>query len=160
MNPSQTIFEPIAAWLRQFDLPEPLVQWGHPLMMSIVIFVMGSFVGWAGWRGRALLEADRETALELRLSHRQLAPWLFVFIALGYLGGILSLAMQNQPLFASSHFWTGSLAVGVLGGNGLLSLAGFWGDRAPLRNLHAYLGSAALVLLVVHALLGLRLGLS
>ena len=36
--------EPIAAWFRNFGIPEPIVHWGHPLMMGIVIFAMGSFV--------------------------------------------------------------------------------------------------------------------
>ncbi|NJL00281.1 MAG: DUF4079 domain-containing protein [Spirulinaceae cyanobacterium SM2_1_0] len=160
MSQIRPLLEPVAAWFRQLGTPEPIVQWGHPLMMSIVIFVMGSFVGWAGWRGRILAATGGEAALKPRQDHRQLAPWLFVFIALGYIGGVLSLAIQEKPLLQSPHFWTGSVAVAVLGLNGVLSLSGFFGDKTTVRNLHAYLGSAALMLLAVHALLGLQLGLS
>ncbi len=74
--------EPIASWFGGFGLPEPIVHWGHPLMMGIVIFVMGSFVGYAGWRGRTA--EDAEVALTNRANHRKVAPWMFTFIALGY----------------------------------------------------------------------------
>lgn len=44
--------EPIASEFRSLGIPEPIVHWGHPLMMAIVVFVMGSFIGLTGWRGR------------------------------------------------------------------------------------------------------------
>jgi len=101
------ILELIAAWFRSLGVPEPIVHWGHPAMMGIVIFVMGSFVGFAGWRGR--LAEDKEVASKSRSDHRKLAPWMFLFMALGYTGGVLSLVMQHQPIFQSPHFWTGSI---------------------------------------------------
>lgn len=42
------VLEPIAAEFRSLGIPEPIVHWGHPVMMAIVVFVMGSFVGLAG----------------------------------------------------------------------------------------------------------------
>jgi hypothetical protein len=42
------LLEPIAAWFRSFGLPYPVVHWGHPLIMAIVVFVMASFVGLVG----------------------------------------------------------------------------------------------------------------
>ncbi|MGP1375897.1 MAG: DUF4079 domain-containing protein [Almyronema sp.] len=150
--------EPIAGWFRQFGLPEPIVHWGHPLMMGIVIFVLGSFVAWAGWRGR--VAEDKEVAVESKLSHRQLAPWLFTFITLGYTGGLLSLVMQGQPILASPHFWTGSIVVGLLAINGLISATKFGGNQAALRTTHAYIGTIAIAVMFVHAFLGLKLGLS
>jgi fucose 4-O-acetylase-like acetyltransferase len=157
MNLSQAL-EPIAAWFRSMGVPAPIVHWGHPLMMAIVVFVMGSFVGWAGWRGR--VAEDKDTAIKSRSDHRKLAPWMFLFIALGYTGGVLSLVMQHQPIMESPHFWTGSIVLGLLAVNGLISLTGFGGDRGTLRTVHAYLGSTALCLLFVHAVLGLKLGLA
>jgi fucose 4-O-acetylase-like acetyltransferase len=157
MNLSQAL-EPIAAWFRSMGVPAPIVHWGHPLMMAIVVFVMGSFVGWAGWRGR--VAEDKDTAIKSRSDHRKLAPWMFLFIALGYTGGVLSLVMQHQPIMESPHFWTGSIVLGLLAVNGLISLTGFSGDRGTLRTVHAYLGSTALCLLFVHAVLGLKLGLA
>lgn len=152
------ILEPIAAWFRSLGVPEPIVHWGHPAMMSIVIFVMGSFVGFSGWRGR--LAEDKEVASKSRSDHRKLAPWMFLFMALGYTGGVLSLVMQHQPIFQSPHFWTGSILLLLLGINGAISLSKFGGNNPGLRALHAYLGSSALCLMLVHALLGLHLGIS
>ncbi len=43
------ILEPIAAWFRSLNIPEPIVRWGHPAIMAIVIFVLGSYVAYAGW---------------------------------------------------------------------------------------------------------------
>ena len=84
------LLEPIAAWFRSFGVPEAIVHWGHPAMMGIVIFVVGTFVGVTGWRGKLLEGKDKDAAIQSRNAHRQLAPWLFVFLAGGYTGGILS----------------------------------------------------------------------
>jgi fucose 4-O-acetylase-like acetyltransferase len=127
-------------------------------MMAIVVFVMGSFVGWAGWRGR--LAKEKEAGVKSRADHRKLAPLMFLFIALGYTGGVLSLVMQHQPIMESPHFWTGTMAVVLLGINGAIAFTGFSSNQATLRMVHAYLGSTAICLLFIHALLGLNLGLS
>ncbi|PSB14463.1 DUF4079 domain-containing protein [filamentous cyanobacterium CCP2] len=150
--------EPIAAWFRSLGVPEPIVHWGHPLMMAIVVFVMGSFVGLAGWRGRAA--ADKDAAIKSRSDHRKLAPLMYLFIVLGYTGGVLSLVMQQKPIFESSHFWTGSAVILLLSINAVIAATGFGKNKAMLRSTHAYLGSTALCLLFLHAMLGLKLGLS
>lgn len=152
------LLEPIANYFRSLGIPEPIVHWGHPLMMAIVVFVMGSFVGLAGWRGR--LVTDVEAAVKSRADHRKLAPLMFFFIAAGYTGGVLSLVMQHQPIMESPHFWTGSLVLVLLGANSLISGVGFAGKKTVWRSIHAYLGSTALCLLFLHALLGLKLGLA
>jgi hypothetical protein len=152
------LLEPIADVFRSMEIPDPIVHWGHPLMMAIVVFVMGSFVGLAGWRGRVVV--DKDAAIQSRLAHRQLAPWMFLFMAAGFTGGVLSLVMQHQPILESPHFWTGSIVLILLAINGVLSITGFGGDRLVLRTIHAYLGSTALCLLFLHAVLGLKLGLA
>ncbi|MGB5963422.1 MAG: DUF4079 domain-containing protein [Coleofasciculaceae cyanobacterium] len=152
------LLEPIANYFRSLGIPEPIVHWGHPLMMAIVVFVMGSFVGLAGWRGR--LVTDVEAAVKSRADHRKLAPLMFFFIAAGYTGGVLSLVMQHQPIMESPHFWTGSLVLVLLGANSVISRVGFEGKQTIWRSIHAYLGSTALCLLFLHALLGLKLGLA
>jgi hypothetical protein len=152
------LLEPIASQFRNLGIPEPIVHWGHPLMMAIVVFVMGSFVGLAGWRGRVVV--DKDAAIQSRVAHRKLAPWMFLFMAAGYTGGVLSLVMQHQPILDSPHFWTGSSVLILLAANGAISLSGFGGDRLMLRTIHAYLGSTALCLLFLHAVLGLKLGLA
>lgn len=153
------LLEPIAAWFRHLGTPEPIVHWGHPVMMGIVVLVMGSFVAYAGWRSR--LSEDTEVVAKSRADHRKIAPLMLLFIALGYTGGVLSLVMQHQPILESPHFWTGSIALILLGINGLIALTGFGGNsKETLRAVHAYLGSAAIALLLVHAVLGINLGLS
>ena len=152
------ILEPIAAWFRSFGLPEPIVHWGHPAMMSIVIFVMGTFVGVTGWQSR--LVQYKDIAIQNRSSHRKLAPWMFLFMMLGSIGGVLSLVMQHQPILRSSHFWTGSSVLMLLAINATISLTKFGGNKPGLRALHTYLGSTALCVMIVHAILGFRLGIS
>jgi magnesium-transporting ATPase (P-type) len=157
-NLSQQL-EPIAAWFRSLGTPELIVHWGHPLMMGIVIFVLGSYVAYAGWQSR--LTTDGEVANQKRTDHRKLAPLMFLFLTLGYTGGVLSLVIQKEPIFESPHFWTGTAAILVLGINSLLAFTAFGGDnKAFFRSFHAYLGSAILVLLIIHSILGINLGLS
>ena len=158
MSNLKELLEPIANQFRSMGIPQPIVHWGHPLMMAIVVFVMGSFVGLAGWRGRMV--EDKATASKSLFDHRTLAPWMFLFMAAGYTGGVLSLVMQRQPILESPHFWTGSIVLLLLLINGTVALTGFGGNKAALRTVHAYLGSTALCILFLHAMLGLKLGFS
>lgn len=151
------LLEPIAAGFRSMNLPEPIVHWGHPLMMGIVVFVMGSVVGLTGWRGRQVGGAE---AAKSWADHKKLAPLMFLFIALGYTGGVLSLVMQHQPILSSPHFITGTTAILLLTINAVLAVSQFGQNKAALRTAHAYVGSMALCLLFLHAVFGLRLGLS
>lgn len=152
------LLEPIASQFRSLNMPEPIVHWGHPLMMSIVILAMGTAVGITGWRGR--LATDTSQKQEILSGHRKIAPWMFLFMALGYTGGLLSLVMQQEPILESPHFLTGSLVLILLTVQAVLSLSGFWGDKAALRKIHAYVGSSTLILALVHMVLGLKLGLA
>ena len=153
------LLEPIAAWFSSFGLPEVITHWGHPVMMGTVIFVMGGYVAYAGWQSR--LNPDAEIAAKNRTDHRKLAPWMFLFLALGYTGGILSLVMHKHPLLESPHFLTGSIALLLLATNGMISLFGFGGSqKETLRSVHAYLGAGIMVLLIVHTAFGLSLGFS
>ncbi len=152
------LLEPIAAKFRDLGIPEPIVHWGHPAMMGIVIFVMGSYAAYAGWQGR--LATDKEIADKNRADHRKIAPLMFLFLAMGYTGGVLSLVMQKHAILESPHFWTGTSALGLLAITSLVPLGGFWGDKAAARTFHAYLGTAIMGVLVVHAILGVILGIS
>lgn len=151
------LLQPIANQFDKLGLPEPIVHWGHPVMMGIVIFVMGSYVGWTGWQSR--LNADKDVVLKSRAGHRMLAPWMFTFMALGSTGGLLSLVMQKQEIMQSPHFWTGMTLLTFLAINAVLSL-NFGENKQGSRITHAYLGTVALGLMFLHAVLGLKLGLS
>lgn len=152
------VLEPIANFFRSLGIPEPITDWGHPAMMGTVIFVLATYVAFSGWGGR--LATDKDVALKNRSTHRKLAPWMFLFLALGYTGGLLSLVMQHEPVMESPHFLTGSTILLLLALNSLISLTGFGGNKMSLRVTHAYLGSLALLLMFVHAALGLKLGLA
>ncbi|MGF1485564.1 MAG: DUF4079 domain-containing protein [Prochloraceae cyanobacterium] len=153
------LLEPIAGWFNKLGVPEPIIHWGHPLMMGIVVFVLGSFVAYAGWQSR--LATDGEVAIKNRTAHRQLAPLMYLFIVLGSTGGLLSLVMQGEQILTSPHFLTGAIVLVLLGINAAIAFTGFGGEKSPtLRSFHAYLGSAAVILLFVHAILGLNLGLA
>ncbi len=145
-------FEGLNAFLR--TLPAPVTQWGHPLMMGIVLGVVGNVVAVQGWRARQFQDQ------KARAFHRLWAPILLTFFALGYVGGVWSLLIQQKPILQSPHFWTGTLALALLALNGGLSLSGFWGDKPQVRSFHAVFGILVLSLLFVHAALGVRLGLS
>lgn len=152
------ILEPIAKPFQSLGIPEPIVHWGHPAMMAIVLFVMGSFVGYAGWRGR--LATDEGEAIANFSNHRKLAPFMTLFIFLGATGGLLSLVMQGQDIMDSPHFWTGSILLVLLAVNGFISLTKFGGNKSALRTAHAYIGSVALAVMLLHAILGFNLGLA
>lgn len=62
------VLEPIAAEFRSLGIPESIVRWGHPAMMAIAVFVMGSFVGLAGLRGRVVEDKDAAIAQSQRSS--------------------------------------------------------------------------------------------
>lgn len=157
MNLRETL-QPIADFFASLNLPEPIVHWGHPVMMGIVIFAMGSFVGYSGWRARLAGDAGAEVASQNRASHKIMAPAMFAFMAIGSTGGILSLVMQDQAVLESPHFWSGMVVLGLLAVNAMLAL--LFSGRPGLRAAHAYIGSAALVVAVVHSVFGVNLGLS
>lgn len=152
--------EPIANWFSSLGTPEPIVHWGHPLMMSIVAFVMGGVAAWAGWRGRTLATTNTEVAIKNKADHRKIAPLMYIFLVLGYTGGVLSMIMQGQPIFESPHFLTGTVVVSLLTVNALIAATGFIGNKEMARTVHAYVGSTAMLILVAHAVFGLKLGLS
>lgn len=159
MSGLRDALEPIAAWFSTLGVPEPVVHWGHPAMMGIVVFVMGSFAGITGWQGRALAAKDPDAAAAKKAEHGKIAPLMFIFIALGYTGGVLSLVMQGEPIFESPHFWTGSSIIVLLSINAILAATKFSG-QGMLRTVHAYVGSTVLALFIVHAFLGINLGLA
>lgn len=160
MSNLRASIEPIAEWFNSLGTPEPIVHWGHPLMMGIVVLAMGSVVALAGWRGRTLAVAEPEVAIKNKAEHRKIAPLMYLFLVLGYTGGVLSLVMQGQPILESPHFLTGTVVITLLTINALIAATGFIGNKETLRTVHAYVGSIALFIMLAHAALGLKLGLS
>ena len=154
------LLEPIASQFRALNLPELLTHWGHPFFMSIVMFAMGGYGAYAGWKGRILTASDPQAAIESKTKHRQVMPAMFAFMAIGATGGVLSLVIQRHAVMASPHFLTATIVLTFLAINSVISFTGFGGNKPELRKVHAYFGSTIMVLMVVHALMGLKLGLS
>ena len=154
------LLEPLASQFRALNLPELLTHWGHPFFMSIVMFVMGGYGAYAGWKGRILTASDPQAAIENKTKHRQVMPAMFAFMAIGATGGVLSLVIQRHAVMASPHFLTATIVLTFLAINSVISFTGFGGNKPELRKVHAYFGSTIMVLMVVHALMGLKLGLS
>jgi F0F1-type ATP synthase membrane subunit c/vacuolar-type H+-ATPase subunit K len=154
------VLEPIASQFRSLNLPEVVTHWGHPFFMSIVMFAMGGYGAYAGWKGRLLTATDVDAAVKSKAEHKKIMPVMFAFMAIGATGGILSLVIQKHAVMESSHFLTAIAVLSLLFINGLISGTGFGGNNPGLRKAHAYLGSGILVVMIVHALMGLKLGLS
>lgn len=150
--------EPAANWFAGFNLPEPIVHWGHPVMMAIVVFVMGGFAAYSGWQGR--LATDTGVAVEHKQKHAKVVPLMYLFIVMGASGGLLSLVMQGESILESPHFWTGMGAIALLTTNAIIAATKFGKGNDSLRSTHTYIGSTAMILLIFHAFFGTQLGLS
>jgi Protein of unknown function (DUF4079) len=150
--------EPTASIFRGLALPDFITHWGHPFFMAIVIFFMGGFVAFSGWKSR--LSDDSAIVDKNRADHRKVAPLMTVFLTTGYTGGLLSLIIQQKPVLESPHFVTGTVVVLLLWLNGSLAFLGIKGVAKLTRSAHAYVGSAIVALLLVHVALGFNLGVS
>eukprot|EP00887_Chlorella_sp_A99_P007183 scaffold2.g7183.t1 len=164
-----SFLESQAAYFATLDLPEPLIKWGHPGNMAVVLFALGAYgCGYLGWQIRS--GTDPETVSKASDLHPKLGVAMLVFFALGALGGSMSQIMQarrrnrrghimqGQPLWESTHFWTGLAGLSLLAFQAMLPL--FFDEDASARGIHAYLGSGVLALFAIHLVLGLQLGLS
>jgi len=142
------------------EIPAWVVHWFHAINMGIVLVAMGGYGTALGWKIRAG-EGDEptigtpDTAAEL---HPKLMAAMGLFFAAGGQGGLLFTLLEGRGLLESPH------AVSALGGLGLLGLQGVLGnvmkDDENLRTAHAFLGTSLMALFVVHAGLGIKLGLA
>lgn len=75
-------------------------------------------------------------------------------------GGTLSVAMQGYPVWKSPHALSAAAVLLGLTANAFIAFSGF-GDtpakRLSGRKLHAYFGTAVMVLLLVHSVIGFSL---
>lgn len=149
--------QPQADYFNTLGLPEALIHWGHPGNMLVVLLAMGGYGAvYLGWQIR--LSEDGDVVGMAKDMHPKLSLGMTVFFALGAIGGMLSLIMQGKPIFESTHVWTGLIGLTLLGFQAMLPL--FFQEDPSTRTAHAYLGTAIFALFLVHAGLGLQLGLS
>ncbi|KAK3271446.1 hypothetical protein CYMTET_20204 [Cymbomonas tetramitiformis] len=165
---AHVIDEPVLSYLNTVGVPvinalnppEFVIHWFHALNMGVVLFAMGGYGTYLGWRIRAGY-GDEDTfgtpdsAAEL---HWKLMAGMGFFFLLGGQGGLIFTLLEDRTLFASPHAITATAGLGVLAAQGVLGAT--MKDSETLRTTHAYLGSTLMALFVAHAALGLKLGLS
>ncbi|GFY93310.1 hypothetical protein Acr_08g0017060 [Actinidia rufa] len=152
----RSLFVPFVELVKSWNLPDWLVHWGHPGNMAVVLFAMGGYGTYLGFRIR--FSNDVEEKAKAKDLHPKLLAGMFFFFALGATGGITSLLTSDKPIFESPHAVTGLIGLTLLTVQTLLP-ALFEGNPG-LRNVHGILGSGIMTLFLVHAALGLQLGLS
>lgn len=152
----RSLFGPFVELVKSWNLPEALVHWGHPGNMAVVLFAMGGYGTYLGFRIR--FSDDLEEKAKAKDLHPKLLGGMFFFFALGATGGVTSLLTSDKPIFESPHAVTGFIGLALLTIQSILP-ALFEGNSG-LRNIHGILGSGIMTLFLVHAAFGLQLGLS
>ncbi|CAH1452053.1 unnamed protein product [Lactuca virosa] len=152
----RSLFGPFVDLVKSWDLPGWLVHWGHPGNMAVVLFAMGGYGTYLGFRIRFSDNVD-EKAMAKDL-HPKLLAGMFFFFALGATGGVTSLLTSDRPILESPHAVTGLIGLTLLALQ--TTLPTLFEGNPGLRNVHGILGSGIMTLFLVHAALGLQLGLS
>lgn len=152
----RSLFGPFSELVKSFNLPGWLVHWGHPGNMAVVLFAMGGYGTYLGFRIR--YSDDVEEKANAKDLHPKLLAGMFFFFALGATGGIISLLTSDKPIFESPHAVTGLTGLALL--TIQTTLPALFENKPGLRNVHGILGSGIMTLFLVHAALGLQLGLS
>ncbi|KAM3316315.1 hypothetical protein ACQJBY_034443 [Aegilops geniculata] len=155
-EPISAAFAPFVELVRTFSLPDWLVQWGHPGNMAVVLFAMGGYGTYLGFRIK--LSDDPEEKAKAKDLHPKLLGGMFFFFALGATGGVTALLTSGKPIFESPHAVTGVIGLALLAVQSLLPTL-FEGNPG-LRGAHGLLGSSIMTLFLFHAAFGLQLGLS
>ncbi|KAF3441817.1 hypothetical protein FNV43_RR15732 [Rhamnella rubrinervis] len=152
----RSLFGPFVELVKSWNLPDWLVHWGHPGNMAVVLFAMGGYGTYLGFRIR--FSDDVEEKAKAKDLHPKLLGGMFFFFALGATGGITSLLTSGKPIFESPHAVTGFIGLALLTIQTLSPV--LFEENPGLRNVHGILGSGIMTLFLVHAALGLQLGLS
>ncbi|XP_051132206.1 uncharacterized protein LOC127252180 [Andrographis paniculata] len=151
-----SLFGPFVELVKSLNLPGWLVHWGHPGNMAVVLFAMGGYGTYLGFRIR--FSDNLEEKAKAKDLHPKLLGGMFFFFALGATGGIISLLTSDKPILESPHAVTGFIGLALLTIQTVLP--SLFEDNPGLRNVHGILGSGIMTLFLVHAALGLQLGLS
>ncbi|XP_030522008.1 uncharacterized protein LOC115735080 [Rhodamnia argentea] len=152
----RTLFGPFVELVKSWSLPDWLVHWGHPGNMAVVLFAMGGYGTYLGFRIK--YSDDVEEKAKAKDLHPKLLGGMFFFFALGATGGITSLLTSDKPIFKSPHAVTGFIGLTLLTVQTILP--SLFEGNPGLRNVHGILGSGIMTLFLLHAALGLQLGLS
>ncbi|XP_076915866.1 uncharacterized protein LOC143575342 [Bidens hawaiensis] len=152
----RSVFGPSVELVKSWNLPDWLVHWGHPGNMAVVLFAMGGYGTYLGFRIR--FSDDVEEKAKAKDLHPKLLAGMFFFFALGATGGVTSLLTSDRPILVSPHAVTGLIGLTLLAIQ--TALPTLFEGNPGLRNVHGILGSGIMTLFLVHAALGLQLGLN
>ncbi|XP_042947051.1 uncharacterized protein LOC122280133 [Carya illinoinensis] len=152
----RSVFAPFVELVKSWNLPDWLVHWGHPGNMAVVLFAMGGYGTYLGFRIR--FSDDVEEKAKAKDLHPKLLGGMFFFFALGATGGITALLTSDKPIFESPHAVTGLIGLALLTTQSALPV--LFENNPGLRSVHGILGGGIMSLFLVHAALGLQLGLS
>ncbi|CAL5207276.1 unnamed protein product [Lathyrus oleraceus] len=152
----KSAFEPFVDIVKSLNLPDWLVHWGHPANMAVVLFAMGGYGTYLGFRIR--FSDDAEEKAKAKDLHPKLLAGMFFFFALGATGGVTSLLTSDKPIFDSPHAVTGVIGLALLTIQTILP--SLFEGNPGLRNVHGILGGSIMTLFLIHAAFGLQLGLS
>jgi hypothetical protein len=175
-NPKMSMLEPLKGPLQSYSdiwvpffktaqesglAPDWLIHWGHPAAMGTVLLTMGTFGAYLGWQTR-LGNGGESNLLTLGDKVREFHPKLMLgacfFFFLGGQGGIVLSAVQGRSILESTHATTAFLGLGLLLVQAILPK--LFDKTSIARDVHAYLGSATMLLLYFHMAAGLNLGFS
>lgn len=152
----RSLFGSFVEIVQSLNLPDWLVHWGHPGNMAVVLFAMGGYGTYLGFRIR--FSDDVEEKAKAKDLHPKLLGGMFFFFALGATGGVTALLTSDKPIFESPHAVTGFIGLTLLTIQTIIPA--LFENNPGLRNVHGVLGSGIMTLFLVHAALGLQLGLS
>ncbi|KAJ6835186.1 uncharacterized protein M6B38_325400 [Iris pallida] len=152
----RSIFGPFVELVKTWNLPDWLVHWGHPGNMAVVLFAMGGYGTYLGFRIR--LSNDAEEKAMAKDLHPKLLGGMFFFFALGATGGVTALLTSGKPILESPHAVTGLIGLSLLTVQTILP--SLFEENPGLRTAHGLFGSSIMTLFLIHAALGLQLGLS
>lgn len=130
-----------------------MVPYLHPIIGGAALLVLG-YVASLGFRMRTA----RGGRAALAASHARLAPIAYAIVLASWLAGAASTLWLRPDLeFASSlHFRSGCAMAILLTGSALTARAMRHGS-AGAREIHPWLGAAAVLLAAAHVATGLRL---
>jgi hypothetical protein len=125
----------------------------HPIAGGLVLALL-VYLGSLGLRSRGR-SLDRKSLLA---RHARTAPVVYALVLISWVGGALSCVFLRDDLgFAESlHFRIGTALVLLLTGN-VLTARAMGSGNATARDLHPWLGAAAVLLAAAHAVTGLRI---
>eukprot|EP00232_Nephroselmis_pyriformis_P021624 CAMPEP_0182866446 /NCGR_PEP_ID=MMETSP0034_2-20130328/8210_1 /TAXON_ID=156128 /ORGANISM="Nephroselmis pyriformis, Strain CCMP717" /LENGTH=250 /DNA_ID=CAMNT_0024998773 /DNA_START=10 /DNA_END=762 /DNA_ORIENTATION=- len=165
---SHTIDQPLIDFVQangvpvisELGLPDFAIRWFHAINMSIVLGAMGGYGTYLGWKVRAGNGSDDTfgTPFDASTLHPLLMAAMTFFFTAGALGGVTFETVEGRAVLESPHAISAFAGLGLLVGQGILGVT--MGGSQVGRNTHAVLGTAIMALFVVHAGLGLQLGLN